>query len=126
MRETHKKGGVQYWLQCGDGKGCRLGVGMYASFNGSLGSGCDEQRVAVVQIHLLDACDDALRRTLVAGSVCERWWPWRFTTEEALGRSRRCCQPLPHVVQDKLELRNRDGPQCRVGNHTPDDSYANV
>ena len=65
-RHTRRGG---YWLQYGDGERCRLGVRMYASFNGSLGSGCDEQRVAVVQVHLLDACDDALLRTLIAGSV---------------------------------------------------------
>ena len=40
---------------------------MYASFNESLGSGCDEQRVAVIQVHLLDACDDALPATVSVG-----------------------------------------------------------
>ena len=68
--------------------------GMYALFNASLGSGCDEQRVAVVQIHLLNARDDALRRTLVAGSVCK--------CMELILHSCRCCQPFPHVVQDQL------------------------
>ena len=96
-------------------------MGLYASFGESLGSGCDEQRVAVVQVHLLDACDDALCCTLIAGSVGQS--AWNLVLKEDALYSCRCCQPLPHVVQDKLELRNRDGPQCSVGNHTPDDSY---
>ena len=97
-------------MRYGEGEGCRLRVGMCVSFNESLGSGCDEERVAVVQVHLLNACDDALPATV---SVCE----------PLTGEATPCPQPLPHVVQDKLELRNRDGPPCRVGNHTPNDSY---